>query len=77
MGAVGRRSDAVYQHLLSSVLGNAQLAALEITGGVDPARMPTKLESVRASVRRAAELLEHLAAHDRDSPGRRKGGGDR
>ena len=42
------------------MVGNAQLAALEITDGVDLTRMPAMLESVRTSVARAAELLEHL-----------------
>ena len=58
------RRDLVYRNLLSSLVGNAQLAALEITDGVDVARMPEMLESVRASVDRTAELLEHLIWHD-------------
>ncbi len=57
------RDSAAYQRLLASVVGNAQLAALEITDGIDPSRMPRMLESVRASVDRAAELLEHLSSH--------------
>lgn len=61
---VGQARSTTYQHLLSSVLANAQLAALEITGGVDPSPMPTKLESVRASARRTVELLDQLAKHD-------------
>jgi chemotaxis family two-component system sensor kinase Cph1 len=61
--ALDSDSAAQYQHLLSSVVGNAQLAALEITEGVDPARIPQMLESVRASVDRTAQLLEHLASH--------------
>ena len=36
--------------VLSAVVANAQLAALEITDGVEPARLPQMLESVRASV---------------------------
>ena len=56
-------SDLAYRSLLSSIVGNAQLAALEITDGVDLARMPEMLESVRASVTRNAELLEHLLWH--------------
>ncbi len=52
-----------YQHLLAAVLGNAQLAGLEITEGVDLERVPEMLESVRSSVERTAELLEHLIAH--------------
>lgn len=52
--------DLVYRKLLSSVIGNAQLAALEITDGVDLARMPDMLEGVRISVGRTNELLKHL-----------------
>jgi two-component system, chemotaxis family, sensor kinase Cph1 len=55
----------VYQSLLSSIVENAQLAALEITYGVDTARMQGMLESVRASVTRSSELLEHLIWHSR------------
>jgi PAS domain-containing protein len=58
----GVREDPTYRSLLSSVLGNAQLAALEITDGVDPSRMPRMLEGVRDSVDRVAELLEHLVS---------------
>ncbi|MFZ5558101.1 MAG: GAF domain-containing protein [Pseudomonadota bacterium] len=58
-------SDAalIYRNLLSAVVSNAQLAALEITDSADLARTPEMLESVRASVARAAELLEHLVWH--------------
>lgn len=52
-----------FQHLLSAVTSNAQLAALEITEGVDPSRMPGMLEGVRASVKRTAELLGRLVWH--------------
>jgi light-regulated signal transduction histidine kinase (bacteriophytochrome) len=57
------QADLVYRDLLASVVGNAQLAALEITDGVDPARMPEMLDSVRASVGRTATLLECLLWH--------------
>jgi PAS domain-containing protein len=57
------KADLVYRNLLSSVVGNAQLAALEITDSLDPTRMPGMLESVQASVTRCAELLEHLIWH--------------
>jgi hypothetical protein len=57
------KADLVYRNLLSSVVGNAQLAALEIADGVDLAHLPEMLESVRASVARTAELLEHLIWH--------------
>jgi PAS domain-containing protein len=56
-------TDLVYRRLLSSIVDNAQLAALEITDGVDMARMSDMLESVRSSVTRTAELLEHLIRH--------------
>lgn len=62
------QEDPTYQQLYSSVLGNAQLAALEITDGVDATRMPEMLDSVRASVDRATELLEHLATHAARGP---------
>ncbi len=48
------------QSLLTSVLENAQLAALEITDGVDTAGMALRLESVRVSVQRASDMLERL-----------------
>jgi len=57
------KADLVFRNLLASVIENAQLAALEITDGVDTGAMPQKLESVRASVARAAEVLEHLIWH--------------
>ena len=57
------KADLVYRNLLASVVGNAQLAALEITDGVDVGRMPEMLESVQASVTRTAELLEQLIGH--------------
>jgi PAS domain-containing protein len=57
------QDDLAFQNLLSSVVENAQLAALEITDGVDTARIPDLLDSVRASVTRAAEILEHLVWH--------------
>ncbi len=54
------KADVVYRNLLSSIVGNAQLAAMEITDGVDVAKMPDMLESVQASVNRTAELLGQL-----------------
>ena len=47
-------ADLVYQNLLTSLVENAQLAALEITYGVDTVRMQGMLESVRASVTRSS-----------------------
>jgi len=54
------KADVVYRNLLSAIVGNAQLAAMEITDGVDVANMPDMLESVEASVNRTAELLGQL-----------------
>jgi chemotaxis family two-component system sensor kinase Cph1 len=54
------KADLLYKNLLSSVVENAQLAALEITDSVDARRMPELLESVQTSVDRSAELLRHL-----------------
>jgi chemotaxis family two-component system sensor kinase Cph1 len=56
-------ADLVFQNLLRPIIENAQLAALEITDGVDMARMPRMLESVKSSVTRTAELLEILIWH--------------
>jgi chemotaxis family two-component system sensor kinase Cph1 len=58
--ALHSRVGDVAQSLLASVLENAQLAALEITDGVDTAGMARRLEGVRASVQRASEMLERL-----------------
>ena len=46
---------------MSAVVENAQLAAMEITDGLDTARMPAMLESVRTSVARTAEVLDQLS----------------
>lgn len=53
-------ADPVYRNLLSALVNNAQLAALEVTDGVDPARVPAMVDGVQTSVSRATELLEHL-----------------
>jgi PAS domain S-box-containing protein len=65
VGQLDSRDALLFQNLLSTVVANAQLAALEITDGVDPARLPQMLEGVRASVARAAEVLQHLIWHAR------------
>jgi PAS domain S-box-containing protein len=57
------RADLVYRNVLGTVVGNAQLAALEITDVVDLGRMPQMLEGVQASVARTAELLARLVWH--------------
>jgi chemotaxis family two-component system sensor kinase Cph1 len=48
------------------VVENAQLAAMEITDGADPAAMRAMLESVRTSVARTAEVLEQLLLDARE-----------
>jgi PAS domain-containing protein len=53
----------VYQNLLATIVENAQLAALEITYGADTVRMKEMLASVRTSVTRSSELLQHLIWH--------------
>ncbi len=66
-GPLESKSDLVYRALLQAVVENAQLAALEITEGVELSRIPEMLDQVRASAARAAEVLEGLirhAAHD-------------
>ena len=62
-------TDLVYQNLLSSVVENAQLAALEITYGVETSRIAEMLESVRNSTLRTAEVLEHLIWHSSRTSG--------
>lgn len=57
------KADHIYRTLLSPVMENAQLAALEISDGLDTTRMADMLGSVQASVYRTAEVLAHLASH--------------
>nr|WP_139202615.1 GAF domain-containing protein [Rhodopseudomonas pseudopalustris] len=57
------KSDLVHQNLLSALVENAQLAALEITYGVETGRIADMLEGVRNSTLRTAEVLEHLMLH--------------
>ena len=64
------KTDLVYQNLLSSVVENAQLAALEITYGVETGRIAEMLESVRNSTLRTAEVLEHLIWHSSRTSGK-------
>jgi len=66
------KTDLVYQNLLSSVIENAQLAALEITYGVETGRIAEMLESVRNSTLRTAEVLEHLIWHASRTSGAKK-----
>jgi len=73
-GPLQSQSDLMSQTLLSTIIENAQLAALEITDGADMARMPSLLESVRSSVARTAEVLEHLSLGSGEADG---AGGDK
>lgn len=57
------RTDLVYRNILSSAIGNAQLAALEITDSVDTTRMPELLDSIGASLERTDRLLQLLLWH--------------
>ena len=62
-GMLDSKADLVFRNLLSTVVENAQLAALEIADGVDPSRIPDMLETVRASVTRTAEMLRYFIWH--------------
>lgn len=62
-GLLDSGADLIYSELLSTIVENAQLAALEIADGVDPADMPERLETVRASVARTSEVLGYLVWH--------------
>ena len=66
------KTDLIYQNLLSSVVENAQLAAFEITYGVETGRIAEMLESVRNSTLRTAEVLEHLIWHSSRTSGEKK-----
>ena len=70
---VDSQADLAFRNLLSPVAENAQLAALEITDGVELVRMPGMLESVQASFLRAAELLGQLVRGRAPAAGKRSG----
>jgi PAS domain S-box-containing protein len=57
------KDHLVYRNLLSPIVENAQLAALEITYGADTTNIKRMLDSVRTSISRSSELLEHLIWH--------------
>ncbi len=59
-GRLESKVDLRYQNLLASVVENAQLAALEITDGVDIGRIPELVDSVQSSVERSTQLLQLL-----------------
>lgn len=55
------------QRLMSNVVENAQLAALEITEGTEISEVPALLEAVGVSVSRTVEVLEQLVRSSLDS----------
>jgi light-regulated signal transduction histidine kinase (bacteriophytochrome) len=61
MGRIDSDAALAVESLMSSIIDNAQLAALEIADSLDTAGIPETLESVRASVARAAEVLEQIS----------------
>jgi PAS domain-containing protein len=62
-GLLDTKAHLMFRNLLSTIVENAQLAALEIADGVDPAEMPGRLETVRASLARTEEMLGYLLWH--------------
>ncbi|MDP3555318.1 GAF domain-containing protein [Methylocystis sp.] len=61
MRRIDSSATLAVENVMSSIIDNAQLAALEIADGLDTASIPDTLESVRASVARAAEVLEQIS----------------
>jgi PAS domain S-box-containing protein len=74
-GRLDSATHLLFRNLLNTVVENAQLAALEITDGVELSRMPRMLDSIRNSVARTAEVLQHLLRHARREPDRTDGEG--
>lgn len=68
---IDSKEDIEFRNLMSAVVENAQLAALEIADSVETERILQMLESIRTSVDRSAELLEHLIWHARGGGGRK------
>ncbi|MEM7256156.1 MAG: GAF domain-containing protein [Pseudomonadota bacterium] len=60
---IGKPGKLLYESLLQAVVENAQLAAMEITDGIDVKRIPTMLEGVEASVSRTSKLIGDLIRH--------------
>jgi PAS domain-containing protein len=56
----GSAADATFEAVLTSVLQNAQLAAMEIADSADDEHMPERLDSLRRSVARTVHVLEQL-----------------
>jgi PAS domain-containing protein len=63
-----------HRQIFSTIIENAQLAAMEITDSSSIPDMPELLESVRTSVSRSAELLGLLIGHARDKGRDKKNG---
>ena len=63
--AAGR--DVVAQRLMSNVVENAQLAALEIAEGTEISEVPALLDAVGVSVSRTVEVLEQLVRSGLDT----------
>jgi chemotaxis family two-component system sensor kinase Cph1 len=57
---LGSDAELRMQSLMSQVIENAQLAALEVTDSADPAHMRKLLDGIRSAVERSAEVLERL-----------------
>ena len=68
-GRMERQNNLTYQSMLTAVIENAHMAALEIADGVDTMSIPTKLDAVQASVSRTAEMLDRLIRHAEMPPG--------
>ena len=62
-GRMDSHKDLTYRKLMSSIVENAQLAAMDIADGVDVQSMPEVLETIEVSIDRASELLVHLVLH--------------
>jgi hypothetical protein len=56
----------MYRNLLSNVVNNARIAALEITDGMDVERVPQMLASVFDSVIRTKRTLRDLLSRRSD-----------
>jgi light-regulated signal transduction histidine kinase (bacteriophytochrome) len=67
-GVLDSKTNLVYRNLMTFVVENAQLAALEIADGMDLVRMPDMLENVQTSVGRSVLLLQHLIEHGIQAP---------
>jgi len=62
-GRLDTEAELVYRRLMSSIVENAQVAALEIAESEQVTDIPSMLDSVGDSVSRSAEVLETLVTH--------------